>query len=88
MCRWIRLTHDRVGGDEFPLTHEHLALMLGVRRPSVSEIARKLKEGGLINYTRGNLVVLDRRGLEACSCECYQLIRELAVRTFEEERFV
>jgi CRP-like cAMP-binding protein len=86
MCRWILLTHDRVERDVFPLTQEYLALMLGVRRPTVSDIARKLKEEGLINYTRGNLTVTDRRGLEACSCECYELIKEQTARTFQTEK--
>lgn len=86
MCRWMLLTHDRVGGDEFPLTQEYLSLMLGVRRPTVSEIAQKLKEEGLINYTRGNLTVTDRRGLEARSCECYEMIQEQMARTFLTDR--
>ncbi|HEV2708147.1 MAG TPA: Crp/Fnr family transcriptional regulator [Pyrinomonadaceae bacterium] len=82
MCRWILLTHDRVEGDEFPLTQEYLSLMLGVRRPTVSEVAHKLKEAGLINYTRGNLTVTDRPGLEAHACECYEMIKEQTDRTF------
>lgn len=86
MCRWILLTHDRVVGDEFQLTQEYISLMLGVRRPTVSEIAQRLKEQGLISYTRGNLTVTDRRGLEACACECYEMIKEQTARTFYKER--
>jgi CRP-like cAMP-binding protein len=85
MCRWILLTHDRVGGDEFPLTQEYLALMLGVRRPTVTDIAQKLRHEGLINYTRGSLAVTDRRGLEECACDCYALIRDQSARTFLRE---
>lgn len=85
-CRWILLTHDRVGGDEFPLTQEYLALMLGVRRPTVSDIAQKLRDAGIISYTRGKIMVTDRRKLEECACECYPLIREQLERTFLQEK--
>lgn len=84
MCRWILLTHDRVEGDEFPLTQEYLALMLGVRRPTVTDIAQKLREEGLINYTRGRLTVTDRPRLEDCACACYGVIREQVARTFRK----
>src|SRR5690242_4918788 len=82
MCRWILLTHDRVGIDVFALTHEYLSVMLGVRRATVTTIAHRLKQNGLITYTRGRLVVLNRSGLEACTCECYRLIKEQMARTF------
>lgn len=81
MCRWILLTHDRATTDTFSLTHEYLSLMLGARRATVSNIAHKLKEAGIISYTRGKLRVSDRAGLEACSCECYSLIKEQTART-------
>ena len=84
MCRWILLTHDRVGGDEFPLTQEYLALMLGVRRPTVTDIAQKLREDGLIRYARASVAVADRRGLEERACVCYGLIREQTALTFLE----
>jgi CRP-like cAMP-binding protein len=78
MCRWLLLSHDRVGLDEFPLTHEFLAQMLGVRRPTVTAVAGTLQKAGLIRYRRGELTVLDREGLEAASCECYEVVaREL-----------
>lgn len=73
--RWLLHTHDRVGKSEFPLTQEFLAQMLGVRRASVSGVARKLQRAGLISYGRGRIAVLDRSGLEAKSCECYGVIR-------------
>ena len=72
--RWILHTHDRVGKDEFYLTQEFLAQMLGVRRASVSEVASSFQEEGLISYRRGNLRILDRSGLEAVTCECHSVI--------------
>lgn len=82
MCRWILLTHDRANADVFALTHEYLAVMLGVRRATVTTIARRLKDQGFIAYTRGRLAVTNRRQLEDCSCECYGLIKEQMARTF------
>jgi CRP-like cAMP-binding protein len=75
-ARWLLLTHDRVGRDEFPLTHDFLALMLGVRRASVTEVAGRLQQAGLIRYRLGIVRVLDRAGLEAASCECYGVIKQ------------
>jgi CRP-like cAMP-binding protein len=63
-CRWLLTTHDRVGGDQFPLTQEFLAQMLGVRCPTVSEIASRLQSEGLIRYTRGVITICDRPQLE------------------------
>ncbi len=74
--RWLLHTRDRVGADEFPLTQEFLAEMLGVRRASVSGVAGDLQGAGLISYSRGAIRVLDRAGLEGRSCECYGIIRE------------
>ena len=74
MCRWLLMSHDRVGTDEFPLTHEFLAQMLGVRRPTVTAAAGILQKAGLISYHRGRVTVLDRNGLEAASCECYEVV--------------
>lgn len=84
MCRWILLTHDRAGADMFALTHEYLSVMLGVRRATVTTIAHRLKERGLIAYTRGRLVVTNRAGMEACSCQCYRLIKDQMARTFAQ----
>lgn len=75
-ARWLLMTHDRVSGDTFELTHEYLAMMLGVTRPSVSAAAAALKRAGLINYSRGAITVLDRPGLEAMSCECYRIVED------------
>ena len=73
-CKWLLMTHDRVFTDQFKLTHEFLALMLGVSRPHVSVIAKQIEQAGLIAYRRGQVTVLDRRGLEARACECYGII--------------
>jgi CRP-like cAMP-binding protein len=79
MCRWLLMTHDRVGGDSFPLTQEFMANMLGVRRPTVNVAGTALQREGLIRYTRGKITILNRAGLEDASCECYSQVRaELA----------
>ncbi len=69
--RWLLMTHDRMQSDEFPLTQEFLAMMLGVQRPGVTLAARALQRAGLIRYTRGNVIILDHAGLMKRSCECY-----------------
>ncbi len=74
MCRWLLMSHDRVGTDNFMLTQEFLAQMLGVRRPTVTAAAGVLQTAGLISYHRGRVTVLDRKGLEAASCECYEVV--------------
>jgi CRP-like cAMP-binding protein len=70
-CRWLLMTRDRMQSDEFLLTQEFLAMMLGVQRSGVSIAAGGLQRAGLINYTRGNVTILDRPGLKKLSCECY-----------------
>jgi CRP-like cAMP-binding protein len=80
MARWLLMTHDRVDGDEFPLTQEFLAQMLGVRRPSVNTAGLALQNAGLIRYSRGKITIVNRNGLESSSCECYAFI----ARAFED----
>jgi CRP-like cAMP-binding protein len=75
-CRWLLMTHDRMHSDKFLLTQEFLAMMLGVQRTGVSIAASALQRAGLINYTRGNVTILDRRGLEKRSCECYAVSKK------------
>ena len=71
-ARWLLLTHDRARQDDFPLTQEFLAHMLGVRRATVNAATGILKKAGLIRYVRGHVTLIDRLGLESVSCECYQ----------------
>jgi CRP-like cAMP-binding protein len=83
-AKWLLMTHDRVITDQFPLTQEFLAQMLGVRRASVSQVAGEFRRAGLIEYRRGVMTILDREGLEAVSCSCYQVIRAAYERTLGE----
>ena len=75
LARWLLTAHDRAEADEFAMTHEFMAMMLGVRRPGVSLAAGVLQRAGLIQYARGRMAVTDRPGLEAASCECYHTVR-------------
>ena len=75
LCRWLLLSLDRLSTNELSMTQELIANMLGVRREGVTEAAGKLQNVGLIRYSRGKITVLDRQGLEALSCECYQVVK-------------
>lgn len=76
LCRWLLVSRDRVQTDTLHLTQEFLSHMLGVQRTSVTLIAGALQKKGLIRHSRGRITILDRRGLEAASCECYRRVRE------------
>lgn len=75
LCRWLLLSIDRLAGKDLVMTQELIANMLGVRREGVTEAAGKLQAAGLISYARGKIKVLDRKGLEERSCECYQVVK-------------
>jgi CRP-like cAMP-binding protein len=82
LCRWLLQTRDRLDSDTVALTQEFLAQMLGVRRTTVTELARGLQDKGLVRYKRGKIEILDRPGLEACACECYEALRHQAEHYF------
>jgi CRP-like cAMP-binding protein len=75
LCRWLLLTQDRLQSDVVPLTQEHLAIMLGVQRTTVTAVASQLQERGWVSYVRGRITIRDRRALERCACECYDAIQ-------------
>lgn len=90
LARWMLLVSDQTGGNDFALTQEFIAEMLGVRRPTVSVAAMALQLEGLISYRRGRIWIVDRAGLKAAACECYsalagQLAAAQAPMTFENE---
>ena len=74
-ARWLLMTNDQAGRDDFPITQEFLAQMLGISRPSVALSAAALQRAGLVAYHRGEMQITDRRGLERAACECYAVIR-------------
>ncbi|SDS82744.1 Crp/Fnr family transcriptional regulator [Bradyrhizobium canariense] len=76
MCRWLLMMHDRAEGVALPYTHEFLSQILGANRKSVTLAAQSMQAAGLISYHRGAIQVLDRRGLEKASCECYAIVKE------------
>jgi len=75
LARWLLMAHDRSEGDEFPMTHEFLSMMLGVRRAGITVAAGQLQKAGYLRYERGRITVTDRAGLEAATCECYGIVR-------------
>lgn len=76
LCRWLLLTLDRLPSDELIMTQELVARMLGVRREGITEAAGNLQRAGVISYRRGHIAVLDRPGLETCTCECYAVVKK------------
>jgi CRP-like cAMP-binding protein len=86
LCRWLLLTLDRLPTQELTMTQELVAGMLGVRREGVTEAAGKLQRAGLISYRRGHISVLDRKGLEAQTCECYGVVKKEMDRLLNDVR--
>jgi CRP-like cAMP-binding protein len=83
LCRWLLLTHDRVGSDELILTQEFIATMLGVRRESVTHVAHQLQKNGWIKYVRGHITINNRAELMSRSCECYRVVEREYERLLE-----
>ena len=84
LCRWLKLMHNRIRGDEFPMNHEFLALMLGVHRPTLLTAAKMLQTAGIISYSRGTMKVLDGEGLAEGSCECLELMESQFDKVFDK----
>src|SRR5712691_2608716 len=80
LCRWLLLTQDRVPSGEVRMTHEFIGQMLAVRRESITLVARRLQAAGVIRYTQGHITIVDRQGLEARVCECYEVVQNEFVR--------
>jgi CRP-like cAMP-binding protein len=76
LCRWLLVSRDRAHTDTLQLTQEFLSQMIGAPRTRVTLVARDLQRAGLIRYSRGQITILDKRGLEAKSCECYRIVKE------------
>jgi CRP-like cAMP-binding protein len=87
LCRWLLLTLDRLPGRELIMTQELVASMLGVRREGVTDAAGKLQRAGYISYRRGHIAVLDRQGLEAHACECYEVVRKELARLMSDVKY-
>ena len=82
LARWLLMARARAEGDEFPMTHEFLSMMLGVRRAGISTAAGTLQKAGHIEYQRGQMKITDRPGLESVACECYGMVRRASDRLF------
>lgn len=86
LARWLLMARDRMGSDEFPLTQEFVAMMLGASRPTVTIVASTLQKAGLITYRRGQIKITDGEKLEAASCECYRTATDLLNAVTERSR--
>lgn len=84
LCRWLLMTQDRLGSDVVPLTQEHLAIMLGVQRTTVTMLASQLQAKGAISYARGRIHILDRGALKSCACECYEIMTDAVEQIFAD----
>ncbi len=87
LARWLLMSHDRIGSDRLPLTHDFLAQILGTRRSSVSIAAGILQEGALIHYARGETTILDRQGLERAACDCYEQLKRQTAEWQRQDDF-
>jgi CRP-like cAMP-binding protein len=88
LARWLLMARDRMGSDDFPLTQEFVAMMLGATRPTVTVVAGTLQKAGLITYHRGHVTIVDREKLEAASCECYRAATDLLRAVTDRSRML
>jgi CRP-like cAMP-binding protein len=88
LCRWLLMNLDRLPSNDLVVTQDLIANMLGVRREGVNEAARKLQRAGLIQYSRGRIVVLDRAGIEARTCECYAVVKKESARLLPQAQIL
>lgn len=86
MCRWLLMTRDRLGSSLLPLTQEHLAIMLGVQRTTVTAVAQDLQVRGLIRYSRGRIQLLKEEEILRCACECYDTIERAVENILPDSR--
>jgi CRP-like cAMP-binding protein len=86
LARWLLMAHDRMETEDFPLTQELVAMMLGARRPTVTVVAGTLQRAGLIKYRHGHVTIVDRENLEAASCECYRAATALLKAVTDRSR--
>jgi CRP-like cAMP-binding protein len=86
LARWLLMARDRMGRDDFPLTQEFVAMMLGASRPTVTVVAGTLQRAGLITYHRGHVTIVDGEKLEAASCECYRAATDLLTSVTDGSR--
>lgn len=85
-ARWVLATQDRAGTDEFPMTQDFIAQMLGITRPTVSQVSQELQANGIIHYAKGRITIDDRAGLERVACECYGIMRTAFTDLLGESR--
>jgi CRP-like cAMP-binding protein len=86
LCRWILMSMDRLQGEKLTVTQEQIALLLGVRRESITVVAGGLQKEGMITYARGNMTVVDRKQVEARSCECYEAVKVECERLLPQQK--
>ena len=86
LARWLLMARDRMGANEFPLTQEFVAMMLGASRPTVTVVAGTLQKAGLIKYRHGRVSIVDPENLEAASCECYRTATDLLTKVTDGSR--
>lgn len=87
LCRWLLLSHDRLPSDRLIMTQDLISNMLGVRREGVTHAAKRLQKAGYISYVRGDMTILNREGLEASVCECYEVVRTEYERLLYQSHF-